>query len=819
MKLPPWVWGLLAVIVLIGIALGIYFVTRKSDKDCEGKLFCGFKADATLEVDKKGIREDPEAMEAFEGLQGNNSDREFYTPGDKKNAISKLYPYMKLLFSYTTPPNQGILNKTNGWRFEVANYKEQREMTSLETLPKYTFAQYDISKDPLDSDTSTAGVISNAKMIPEGSDYSSGLAEITDESKMPALKNGANCFKASSKTEFSFFSGLPNDYDIFEEKGISVVYKYRSSDSSDFKVFGATSVEIPADAIKNIDISSGVVATIPLDVEIGDSLGSFTVEQATSSVLMGNRRTKMIFADMNHDALSGKDRIVHYESNKVGITTSPVSTYGLNKSTSDLLIEYLPVNQIPKVKEALEAGQTMEDVGFKYTKDGESVLLLRFADLEADGGYVGYESGSEKADMKIVNDKNKALLFVFIKANDLIDKTYNITGKEGIKARGKYILMAEPIFYDTTPADLQNFEEDSFDTGRTRFYFTLKKGGERVSTRKGLFPFSEVQPPKSNDEKDSKYIAFTFTQPLVTGIVPDGDSFRENVFLRLKNNTNNSVPYGIGKKVGSDLAHVYRSDMAAAPSIATLNRRFTVTKDGDTNKYTFTITEGGAIYYLYFDTTNRRLRFSTDEKKIFLTSSIYDDNRIDKDGYTEEGAFNSLGFVMCDPTSVNTACIYHGDMSGKTVFGEGSEKGARACPYMSPLTAWKSDQAKWTAANFVFKISTGEQTGQISPPAAAPAPAPAPAPEPAAAAIDNYTVMNGLMAKQTDSALNFKTNKYYSKWVDGESRFKDLTLEECAEKCNENDLCMGFDRSESGMCRFSKNTGAKNSKFKYYKKN
>jgi len=849
------------ILLLIGLILLIWWLSL-----CREGLGC-MKVKGSLEVDTKGIGNDPEAKKAWSDFTSSGSNKETYEPSDTKSSYAKLYPYLRFKVTYTNP-NAKSLPPLEGWEFDITNYMEG-EIANQDSYDKlYKFSRYSIVKtgtaDANEENNTTEGQIGKQLMLPEGTvlgEVSVAVAEskmetITDIESYATLSTPSTAFKGGTANKFSFRSGIPDDYNIFEEsnQGICVYYKYKEYKSDEYQLFGATSIKIPTEKMKYIDISSGDIAEIELETTFADSAaGGFKVESTKSAIFDTKGRTKIIFADMNHKGTALKDLIlVEKSTDSTALTAKPINDVGLTNSKADFYVEYLPIEDIEFVKKSENQGKSLSQLGFKFTKTeddvvGGSVLLLRHADTAdsvaagSEGGYVGYDlsldgnSGKLKGDMMLVNDKDKAMMFVFAKAKPLVDEIYALSTSEKIKARGKYLLIPEPILYDGTDADLQGFEKADFDTRSTRFFFTIK-GSDRVSTREGLFDIKDLQVPSDDpgDRVGSKYIAFTFTQPLNTGIVPTGvGEKRENVFLRFKSNGVNKLPFGIAKKNSTsndtDVV-IYRSDATGAGEaelgLTTQERLFTVSQNPDPDKeglplYSFKSNISSSKPYLNVDTTNKRIIFGSSEQFFYLTTSIYDDNLVETEVPAEPG--DSPGFIMCvynenDVLSKDVACLYHGTNNEKR---EGNDRwpitkttfttddtGLRLCPYLEPNTSWKTNQARWSATNFILIISEKEYAPQHI----------------VSDDFFAYTKNTDKSVKYaSDVARNVVSKSNITSWTSNKSKLLSQTIESCKKICDGDDGCGGFafkkGPKECYFARVGDSMGTANDAYDYYKKN
>ena len=303
------------ILLLVGLILLIWWLSR-----CREGLGC-MKVEGSLEVDKKGIRNDPEAKKAWSDFTSSGSNKETYTPKSEPSSYAKLYPYLRFKLTYTNP-NQDSLPPLEGWEFDITNYMTG-EIANQESYDEsYKFARYSVVKtgtaDANQENNTTEGQIGKQLMLPEGTvlgglsvaEAESKLETITDIESYATLSTPSTAFKGGTANKFSFRSGIPDDYDIFEEsnQGICVYYKYKEYESPEYKLFGATSIKIPTEKMKYIDISSGDITEIELETTFADSAsGGFKVESTKSAIFDTKGRTKIIFADMNHKGTALKD--------------------------------------------------------------------------------------------------------------------------------------------------------------------------------------------------------------------------------------------------------------------------------------------------------------------------------------------------------------------------------------------------------------------------------------------------------------------------------------------------------------------------------
>lgn len=834
-------WKIIVPILLALVGLIIYIVFFRK---CNKGLKC-FKVEGSLEINKKGIRNDPKAKQVWEGIVSGGSNKETYIPGDKAAGFAVLYPYLRFNITYTNPPNKNALTDLDGWGFDITSIpsNEDVELISQDTYDDlYKFAKYTVTRPDQNSDNGQLGI---QKMLPDGTslynvtpqDAINKLVEVPDDKKA-SLATPANSFTAGESNILKFSAGIPVGYDLFEKgsDGICVYYRYKETSIPDYNLFGASKILIPTDKLKYIDISSGDITEIDLEVSFSESVnGGFALTSSESQVFNSGSRTKIIFADMNHKAEVGFDKII-IKGGGNSLTTTPVHE-ALTDPAADFYVEYLPITSIPFVKG--KESSNLSSLGFVYTTTiddtvGGNVLLLRHADsANGSGGYVGYNS--ETSDAEIVDSIDKALMFVFAKSKNFVDALYG----GDIKSRGKYILVPEPIYYDGTDVDLAQWDDAAgFDATKTRFFFTLKQpeenkklGYTRVSTRKDIFKVSSVQPPADyDDDFKSSYISFTFTQPLNKGIVLGDNLIRENVFLRLKGGTNNAVPFGIAKGAteGDSNVYVYRTDALqylTESGITDEQRRFTVTKQKDKPYYSFKSIVNSTIQYLNMDNTgnNSKLIFSSNEEFFYLTSSIYDDNNL-KPSVTSE----SPGFMICSSTITNkeVACIYYktnakkvdmksGTQKVDTIWpktditfrtASGNSKGIKLSNYLQPPTEWKASQERWTPANFIFEISDNEssvtQHDKNS---------------------EYFTIQYTEIEKHGHVAgrsLNPTTNNFTPSYRYGAALRKDKDIDECKQLCSDASECSGFS-FRNRECRFTHgDTGnyTVNNNYTYYDK-
>ena len=71
------------ILLIVGLILLIWWLSQ-----CRKGLGC-MKVEGSLEIDKKGIRNDPEATKAWDNFSSSGSNKETYEPADEKSSYAK----------------------------------------------------------------------------------------------------------------------------------------------------------------------------------------------------------------------------------------------------------------------------------------------------------------------------------------------------------------------------------------------------------------------------------------------------------------------------------------------------------------------------------------------------------------------------------------------------------------------------------------------------------------------------------------------------------------------------------------------------------